>query len=181
MSWVITKKFIYIVTIAILFCSVVIYLWSDRPVEIVDVHYYSGKDINILARHFPITDRGKLNWWRENERKILEKYNLPENDFSVYIWDFGDGYQKLSPYDAEDEFYCFPDIKSESKCIKKDIYMSAESGGNYYRMFYFLVLVIFINRKKMMISLSNQITPPSSTRIKVMKKSLSLVCFLSYL
>ncbi|EDY8151369.1 DUF943 family protein, partial [Salmonella enterica] len=51
-SWVITKKFIYIVTIAILFCSVVIYLWSDRPVEIVDVHYYSGKDINILARHF---------------------------------------------------------------------------------------------------------------------------------
>lgn len=85
MSWVITKKFIYIVTIAILFCSVVIYLWSGRPVEIVDVHYYSGKDINILARHFPITDRGKLNWWRENERKILEKYNLPGNDFR-YIY-----------------------------------------------------------------------------------------------
>ncbi|EGP7668987.1 DUF943 family protein [Salmonella enterica] len=148
MSWVITKKVIYIVTIAILFCSVVIYLWSGRPVEIVDVHYYSGKDINILARHFPITDRGKLNWWRENERKILEKYNVPENDFSVYIWDFGDGYQKLSPYDAEDEFYCFPDIKSESKCIKKDIYMSAESGGNYYRMFLFSGSGYFYQPKK---------------------------------
>ncbi len=147
MSWVITKKFIYIVTIAILFCSVVIYLWSGRPVEIVDVHYYSGKDINILARHFPITDRGKLNWWRENERKILEKYNLPKNDFSVYIWDFGDGYQKLSPYDAEDEFYCFPDIKSESKCIK-NIYMPAESGGNYYRMFLFSGSGYFYQPKK---------------------------------
>lgn len=142
------EKFIYIVTIAILFCSVVIYLWSGRPVEIVDVHYYSGKDINILARHFPITDRGKLNWWRENERKILEKYNLPENDFSVYIWDFGDGYQKLSPYDAEDEFYCFPDIKSESKCIKKIYICLLNLVVIIIGCFYFLVLVIFINRKR---------------------------------
>lgn len=142
------EKFIYIVTIAILFCSVVIYLWSDRPVEIVDVHYYSGKDINILARHFPITDRGKLNWWRENERKILEKYNLPENDFSVYIWDFGDGYKKLSPYDAEDEFYCFPDIKSESKCIKKIYICLLNLVVIIIGCFYFLVLVIFINRKR---------------------------------
>ncbi|MGM1100721.1 DUF943 family protein [Salmonella enterica subsp. enterica serovar Paratyphi A] len=178
MSWVITKKFIYIVTIAILFCSVVIYLWSGRPVEIVDVHYYSGKDINILARHFPITDRGKLNWWRENERKILEKYNLPKNDFSVYIWDFGDGYQKLSPYDAEDEFYCFPDIKSESKCIKKIYICLLNLVVIIIGCFYFLVLVIFINRKKMMISLSNQITPPSSTRIKAMKKITIISLFL---
>ncbi|EGE5351349.1 DUF943 family protein, partial [Salmonella enterica subsp. enterica serovar Typhi] len=60
----------------------------------------------------------------------------------------GDGYQKLSPYDAEDEFYCFPDIKSESKCIKKDIYMPAESGGNYYRMFLFSGSGYFYQPKK---------------------------------
>ncbi|TKV05819.1 DUF943 family protein [Citrobacter sp. wls619] len=147
-SWVIKRKFIYIVTFVIFFSFVVIYLWSSRSVEIVDVHYYSDKDINILARHFPITDRGKLNWWRKNERKILEKYNLPENDFSVYIWNFGDGYQKLSPYDAEDEFYCFPDIKSEFNCIKKDIYMSAEAGVNYYRVFLFSGSGYFYQPKK---------------------------------
>ncbi len=98
--------------------------------------------------HFPITDRGKLNWWRENERKILEKYNLPKNNFSVYIWDFGDGYQKLSPYDAEDEFYCFPDIKSESKCIKKIYICLLNLVVIIIGCFYFLVLVIFINRKR---------------------------------
>lgn len=86
------KKFIYIVIIVILFCFVVIYLWLGRLVEIVDVYYYLGKDINIFVRYFFIMDRGKLNWWRENERKILEKYNFFKNDFLVYIWDFGDGY-----------------------------------------------------------------------------------------
>lgn len=148
MSWLITRKFICIVTIAILFSSLIIFLWPRGSVEIVDVHYYSGKDINILAKNFPITYRGKLNWWRKNERKILEKYNLPENNFSVYIWDFGDGYQKLSPYDSEDEFYCFPDMKSEFNCIKKDIYMSAEAGGNYYRMFLFSGSGYFYQPKK---------------------------------
>lgn len=148
MSLVITRKVIYIVMIVMLIFSAFIYLWSGRSVEIVDVYYYSDKRINILARHFPITDRGKLSWWRKNEKNILEKYNLPENGFSVYIWNFGNGYQKLSPYDAEDEFYCFPDVKSESKCIKKDIYMSVDSGGNYYRMFLFSGSGYFYQTKK---------------------------------
>ncbi len=101
-----------------------------------------------FLRAFPHYGQGKLNWWRENERKILEKYNLPENDFSVYIWDFGNGYQKLSPYDAEDEFYCFPDIKSESKCIKKIYICLLNLVVIIIGCFYFLVLVIFINRKR---------------------------------
>ncbi len=137
-SWIITKKSIHIVTAVIISSSIVIYLWAGRPVEIVDIHYDPGEQLNILARHFPITDRGKLNWWRGNERKILGKYNLPENDFSVYIWNFGDGYKKLPPYD----------IKSESKCIKKDIYMSVESGDNYYRMFLFSGSSYFYQPKK---------------------------------
>ncbi|EMQ2088616.1 DUF943 family protein [Salmonella enterica subsp. enterica] len=115
--------------------SVFMYCWLSRPVEIVDVHYYSGEEINIIARHFPFTDQEKLDWWRKNEKFIIAKYNLPERGFYVNIWHFGDGYKKLSPYDAEDEFYCFSDMKSELKCIKKDLYMSAESGGNYYRIF----------------------------------------------
>ncbi|QUJ07524.1 hypothetical protein KCP70_07030 [Salmonella enterica subsp. enterica] len=73
-------------------------------------------------------------------------------------------------------FIVFPDIKSESN-VSKDIYMSAESA----------VIIIgcfisgsgyFINRKKMMISLSNQITHQNYNQIKAMKKSLSLVCFI---
>ncbi len=78
------EKFIYIVTIAILFCSVVIYLWSGRPVEIVDVHYYSGKDINILAGISPLRT-GKAELVERNERKILEKYNLLKMIFGIYM------------------------------------------------------------------------------------------------
>lgn len=63
---------------------------------------------------------------------------------------------------------------------QKDIYMSAESGGNYYRMFLFSGSGYFYQPKKMMISLSNQITPPAQPD-KSHEKSLSLVCFLSYL
>lgn len=162
MSWIITKKSIHIVTAVILF---IIYLWAGRPVEIVDIHYDPGEQLNILARHFPITDRGKLNWWRENERKILEKYNLPENDFSVYIWNFGDGYQKLSPYDAEDEFYCFPDIKSESKCIKKIYICPLTQVVIIIGCFYFLALVIFTSLKKIMICLSDRIKCPANHKL----------------
>ncbi len=45
-----------------------LYTYGQTIVEI-DVHYYSGKDINILAS-ISLLRQGKLNWWRENERKI---------------------------------------------------------------------------------------------------------------
>ena len=65
---VIMRKVIYIVMIVMLIFSAFIYLWPGRSVEIVDVYYYSDKRINILARHFPITDREKLSWWRKNKK-----------------------------------------------------------------------------------------------------------------
>lgn len=39
------------------------FLWAERrPVEIVNVHG-TGNFSDILVKNFPITDRGKINWW----------------------------------------------------------------------------------------------------------------------
>ncbi|EJT9340264.1 DUF943 family protein [Salmonella enterica subsp. enterica serovar Carswell] len=143
------KRSVYVIMIiTFIILSVFMSCWLSRPVEIIGVHYYSDEKINIVARHFPFTDQGKLDWWRKNEKFIIAKYNLPESHFSVNVWNFGEGYQKLSPYVQEDEFYCFSDIKSESKCIKKDLYMSAESGGNYHRIFLLSDSGYFYQRRK---------------------------------
>lgn len=51
-----------------------------RPVEIVAVHQRSTNDSAILVRNFPLSDKGKINWWLKNRAMIKEKYNVPYPD-----------------------------------------------------------------------------------------------------
>ncbi|MBD2796733.1 DUF943 family protein [Xenorhabdus sp. 18] len=39
----------------------------------------------ILVRHFPITDRGKINWWEKNKAMLKDKYGIPVTDKKGYI------------------------------------------------------------------------------------------------
>ncbi|WLI75443.1 DUF943 family protein [Kosakonia sp. H02] len=92
---------------------------SIRPVEIVAVHedsHYSS----VLVKQFPITDKGKINWWLQNKGMLKQKYGIPKpsswGHFSVMFWIFGDGYQEEGKYDR----LCFTEMKTEKNCIDKN-------------------------------------------------------------
>ena len=103
-----------------------------QPVEIVAVHHRSNNYSAILVKNFPLTDKGKINWWLNNRAMIKEKYNIPYPDkkgfFSVVVWPFGEGYKKDM---LDDNQYCFDDMKSDKNCIEKNaIFIIGSSRGN---------------------------------------------------
>ncbi|MGV3347083.1 DUF943 family protein [Enterobacteriaceae bacterium LUAb1] len=113
------KKTLY----ALLLVAVVVFgygLWlSLRPVEIVAVHQ-DGNSSDVLVKNFPITDKGKINWWLKNRSILKKKYGVPAPDeegfFEVIFWYFGDGYKETDGYDN----LCFSDMKPPINCIEKD-------------------------------------------------------------
>jgi len=98
-----------------------------QPAEIVAVH-----ESNILVRHFPLTDKGKIRWWQKNQAMIKEKYGLPEEyedsgTRMIYIWDFGKGYEiekpdetTFFPSDDTNHLLCFDEINAAERCIRKE-------------------------------------------------------------
>lgn len=103
---------------------------SLRPVEIVAVHNDDNHS-NVLVRSFPLTDRGKINWWLKNRDMLKEKYNIPDPSpsgyFTVILWNFGDGYKEEEKYDR----VCFYDMKTIVNCIEKDAVFSVDKSRNF--------------------------------------------------
>ncbi len=110
-----------------------------RPVEIVDVHTIKFGETTfgnyILVRHFPLTDQGKITWWKENKAMLKKKYGIPKYDlnggFSISIWDFSDGYKKIPTGDLRlstdsSDLLCFDEMKTEKNCIDKNWIMDIE-------------------------------------------------------
>ncbi|MTD39314.1 DUF943 family protein, partial [Erwinia sp. CPCC 100877] len=60
--------------LALLICWIWLCL---RPVEIVAVHD-NGNHSYVLVRNFPLTNKGKINWWLKNKDMLKEKYNIPK-------------------------------------------------------------------------------------------------------
>ncbi|WON77164.1 DUF943 family protein [Serratia sp. UGAL515B_01] len=117
----IDKNKIYVGIIIIAIIALGFFLWlSNRPVEIVAVHQ-DGNFSSVLVRTFPLTDKGKINWWLENRDMLKAKYNIPQPAsyglFTVNFWDFGDGYKEEGKYDRR----CFNDMKTNKNCIEKNI------------------------------------------------------------
>jgi hypothetical protein len=65
----------WFVYLAIALVVIVVSLWDDiYPVKIIDVHRSTdrfGHD-DIIVDHFPLTDRGRINWWL-SQRDMLKK------------------------------------------------------------------------------------------------------------
>ncbi|MGP9297128.1 DUF943 family protein [Yersinia pseudotuberculosis] len=106
------------------------FFWlSLRPVEIVAIHK-DGNFSAVLVRDFPVTDKGKINWWLENKSRLKDKYNIPnpapDGFFSITIWDFGDGYKEEGKYDRR----CFEDMKTDKNCIDKKSVFSVRRINN---------------------------------------------------
>ncbi|AJJ54229.1 hypothetical protein BZ17_2763 [Yersinia pseudotuberculosis IP 32953] len=111
----------------------------SRPVEIMDIYidnfsegYYSN---HIMVKNFPITDKGKLAWWKDNKTMLKEKYGIPkpyqDGRFSISIWDFSNGYKKMPTGDLRlstdsSDLLCFDEMKTEKNCIDKNWIMDIE-------------------------------------------------------
>ncbi len=105
-------------------------LWlSLRPVEIVAAHE-DGNYSSVLMKNFPITDRGKIDWWLENKDTLKRRYDIPKpasnGNFTIIVWLFGEGYMKEGKYDR----LCFADMQPPVNCIEKDRVFSISHSKN---------------------------------------------------
>lgn len=106
-------------------------LWlSLRQVEIVAIHHRSSGFSDVLVKNFPLTDKGKINWWLESSKHMEKEYQIPkpDNDGSFYLtfWLFGEGYKEEGKYDR----LCFKDMQPPINCIEKNRVFSVETGRN---------------------------------------------------
>ena len=101
-----------------------------KPVEIVAVHH-DKFTTDILVKNFPLTNKGKIDWWKKNAGALNKKYPFILNEsgetFWITIWDFKDGYQQEKPDDttffpshSTDHLLCFEEIKAAERCIRKE-------------------------------------------------------------
>ncbi|WON77770.1 DUF943 family protein [Serratia sp. UGAL515B_01] len=110
------------------------FLWLPlRPVEIVAVHQrHHFSDVLVIG--FPITDKGKINWWLENKEMLKAKYNIPKlasyGNFSITFWNFPEGYK-------EDEYdrLCFDDMKTDKNCIDKNAVFTVNNDSENRTIF----------------------------------------------
>ncbi|WP_442801099.1 DUF943 family protein [Serratia rubidaea] len=115
----------------LMFCTLAFYVsWLLlRPVDIVATHenrHFSS----VLVNNFPLTTKGKIEWWLQNKDMLKERYDIPKpasyGNFSVSFWLFGDGYKEEGKYDR----LCFDDMKTNINCIEKDIVFSVSKSKN---------------------------------------------------
>lgn len=99
------------------FCFCLLWLWC-RPVEVITVHQRGNKSA-ILVKHYPLTDKGEIEWWLK-KKKFFKKYNIPRLDesgiYNVVFWDFGEGFKEEDQYDH----LFFDDMKPPNNCIDKN-------------------------------------------------------------
>ncbi len=125
-----------LLTISLVIFMVITYLFwrSLRPVDIVDVHQEDNYS-SVLVRNFPITDKGKIEWWLENKDMLKSRYGIPKpasyGGYDVTFWLFDDGYKEEGKYDR----LCFNDMKGPVNCIEKDAIFSVDNSPNLGTVF----------------------------------------------
>ena len=120
-------RFAFVLAAALSLSSMLWLTW--HPVEIVAVHH-DGNFSYALVNHFPVTDRGKINWWLKNREKIKLTYNIPQpassGSFNITFWRFGEGYKKRDKYDR----LCFDDMQEKENCIEKEPLFTVRRFGH---------------------------------------------------
>ncbi|MCU5771836.1 DUF943 family protein [Erwiniaceae bacterium BAC15a-03b] len=116
-----TKYKLLLIAIIIIFAGFGIKLLL--PTKIVDVHSLEGykKRYYIIVKNFPITDRGKKNWWYNNKNTLAKKYEIPvdKEDFDITFW--VSEYQDGSIQNRGNGYLiCFDDMKVKANCIDKE-------------------------------------------------------------
>ncbi|STQ61585.1 DUF943 family protein [Pseudescherichia vulneris] len=91
---------------------------------------------NVAVKHFPLTDNGKVDWWRDHKQILKEKFSIPvpakNGDWYISVWNYGDGFKakpngdiRIFNADTQD-MLCFNN--DDGKCIDKDLLMRIEGN-----------------------------------------------------
>ncbi|WP_414148233.1 DUF943 family protein [Erwinia sp. BNK-24-b] len=113
------KKIVLAFVITI--CALAGYFWwfLSRPVEIIAIHQEDNFS-DVLINRFPLTVRGKIDWWLKNKETLKKRYDIPKpapyGNYTVSFWLFGEGYKGEEKYDR----LCFKDMQPPTNCIEKN-------------------------------------------------------------
>ncbi|UYU31145.1 DUF943 family protein [Siccibacter colletis] len=119
----------------IILTALILLIWITlRTPEIKAVHresYFTS----VLIENPPLTARGALTWWRENQAMLKAQYHIPQEDcdqvFYLSLWDFADGYKEEEDKDR----LCFDDMPAPRNCIDKKWVMTVSRARNGKRIY----------------------------------------------
>ncbi|TPW44621.1 DUF943 family protein [Mixta tenebrionis] len=124
-----------VILMAILLVIAVIYIISNSRAEII-VTDQELNFSNIAVKHFPVTEKGKIAWWKENKQKLKHEFNIPvparNGDWYISIWNYGEGFKAPPEGDVRifnsetRDMMCFN--KDINKCIEKELLMRIENN-----------------------------------------------------
>jgi hypothetical protein len=117
------RKFLVAISLVSLLLALAYGVWRiAQPVQIDAVHK-DGSHSNILVTHFPLTDRGRIEWWENNRARLMTDYGIPEPDeegnFTVLFWAWDGVYRVYGSVYGDSDLRCFEDKPEEANCIIK--------------------------------------------------------------
>jgi hypothetical protein len=117
------KKCLMALSLLLVFSALAYGLWRmAQPVQIDAVHK-DGSHSNILVTHFPLTNRGRIEWWENNRARLMTDYGIPEPDeegnFTVLFWAWDGVYRAWGSVHGDSDLRCFEDKQDEANCIIK--------------------------------------------------------------
>lgn len=108
--------------------------YLNQPVQISAVHSQQGKRSAVLAANLPLTQEGKIAWWREHEGLLKAEYGIPDTypdgNFSVVFWAWDGGYRVDRGTDEDSDLLCFDDMPGKANCIEKRLLMRVSRYSN---------------------------------------------------
>ena len=119
----------------IILIALTLLIWITlRTPEIKAIHRESYF-ISVLIENPPLTARGALSWWRQNQAMLKAQYHIPQGDsdrvFYLSVWDFADGYKEEEDKDR----ICFDDMPAPRNCIDKNWIMTVSRARNNKRIY----------------------------------------------
>jgi len=117
------KKFLIALSPLAIISALTYVTWrAAQPVQIDAVHK-DGSHTDILVTHFPLTDRGRIEWWEHNRARLKADYGIPEPDeegnFTVVFWAWDGVYRVWGSVHGDSDLFCFEDKPEEANCIIK--------------------------------------------------------------
>ncbi|MBP2167359.1 hypothetical protein J2125_000551 [Erwinia toletana] len=91
---------------------------------------------NLAVKELPLTEKGKIAWWKNNKGKIKSEFDIPvpakNGDWYINVWNYGNGFKEkpkgdIRIFNAEtQDMMCFNN--DNGKCIEKDLLMRIENN-----------------------------------------------------
>lgn len=109
-----------LIAVAIFVITAFYNLWTLRKVNIIYIDSYKDMMLDIVVDHLPLTDKGRIEWFLENKRKLQKKHpEFNENTYEIVFLDIGEGFMS-SRDNYHEDLRCFESLKKEKNCIQKN-------------------------------------------------------------